>query len=193
MAWTDDEIETARVLYRKGWSNSRIALAIGNGKSRNAVIGIINRRGFNRVDGVKMSRLGNKPPKPKAKRNPAAPPHRPLGWFPNPGTALGPDMALVEMSQSDADVPIGKRVKLLDLDERGVTSCRWPIGDPQTPEFGFCPRDAAAGQSYCEAHCRRATATGEPRRRAGEDFKDGGGVGSQQQKKPASGVPEPVD
>lgn len=35
--------------------------------------------------------------------------------------------------------------------------CRWPIGDPKSPGFGFCGQAAEEGRSYCAAHRQRAT------------------------------------
>lgn len=32
-----------------------------------------------------------------------------------------------------------------------ITSCRWPIGDPKTPEFRFCGDKIVKG-SYCDHH-----------------------------------------
>jgi GcrA cell cycle regulator len=34
--------------------------------------------------------------------------------------------------------------------------CRWPIGDPQKPDFHFCGREAVPLMPYCEAHAQRA-------------------------------------
>lgn len=36
--------------------------------------------------------------------------------------------------------------------------CRWPIGDPKTPDFFFCGARAIAGKPYCAYHCRCAGA-----------------------------------
>jgi hypothetical protein len=35
-------------------------------------------------------------------------------------------------------------------------SCRWPSGDPSTPEFSFCGAPLAIGR-YCERHFLQAT------------------------------------
>ncbi len=32
-------------------------------------------------------------------------------------------------------------------------SCKWPIGDPKSAEFGFCGKPALAGRPYCSDHC----------------------------------------
>lgn len=39
----------------------------------------------------------------------------------------------------------------------GRAECRWPIGDPKSPGFGFCGQAAEEGRSYCAAHRQRAT------------------------------------
>ncbi len=41
------------------------------------------------------------------------------------------------------------RLTLMDLTER---TCKWPIGDPATPEFWFCGLPSQPGKPYCEAH-----------------------------------------
>ena len=42
-----------------------------------------------------------------------------------------------------------KRLTLMELTER---TCKWPIGDPATPDFWFCGLPSVAGKPYCEAH-----------------------------------------
>ncbi|MCL1629299.1 GcrA cell cycle regulator [Roseibaca sp. V10] len=41
------------------------------------------------------------------------------------------------------------KLSLLELTER---TCKWPIGDPATPEFWFCGLPVKPGKPYCEAH-----------------------------------------
>ena len=43
--------------------------------------------------------------------------------------------------------------------------CRWPIGDPQHPDFHFCGKTKVAGLPYCEFHARRAFQPPQSRRR----------------------------
>jgi len=35
-------------------------------------------------------------------------------------------------------------------------SCRWPIGEPDQPGFGFCGCRKAEGSPYCEHHSAQA-------------------------------------
>jgi GcrA cell cycle regulator len=37
----------------------------------------------------------------------------------------------------------------------GAHMCKWPIGDPSSPEFSFCGRRASEGV-YCVEHARVA-------------------------------------
>jgi GcrA cell cycle regulator len=41
------------------------------------------------------------------------------------------------------------KISLMELTER---TCKWPIGDPATPDFWFCGLPVQAGKPYCEAH-----------------------------------------
>lgn len=43
----------------------------------------------------------------------------------------------------------GKKIGILELTER---KCRWPIGDPQDEEFGYCGAETIGGYSYCAEH-----------------------------------------
>jgi len=45
-----------------------------------------------------------------------------------------------------------KAVRLLDL---RADSCRWTIGEPGTPDFGFCGQPTLPGRSYCAVHYDR--------------------------------------
>ena len=42
-----------------------------------------------------------------------------------------------------------RKIGLMELTEK---TCKWPVGDPATPEFWFCGLPAQAGKPYCEAH-----------------------------------------
>ena len=42
-----------------------------------------------------------------------------------------------------------KRISLMELTEK---TCKWPVGDPATPDFWFCGLPVQQGKPYCEAH-----------------------------------------
>jgi GcrA cell cycle regulator len=39
-------------------------------------------------------------------------------------------------------------------------TCRWPLGDPASPNFGLCGRPRAGRGSYCAEHRRLACEAG---------------------------------
>lgn len=41
--------------------------------------------------------------------------------------------------------------------------CRWPIGDPQSPDFHFCGELRGNGQTYCATHAAQASTPSRPR------------------------------
>lgn len=40
--------------------------------------------------------------------------------------------------------------------------CRWPVGDPDREDFGFCGKTKVPGLSYCANHTRRACRLNDP-------------------------------
>ena len=42
-----------------------------------------------------------------------------------------------------------KKIGLMELTEK---TCKWPVGDPATPDFWFCGLPSQQGKPYCEAH-----------------------------------------
>ena len=75
------------------------------------------------------------------------------------GAAGKPEPELIENI-----IPLGQRRTLLELNE---DTCRWPIGDPATPEFFFCGGKPLGGLPYCNFHSRAAYQPANERRRGG--------------------------
>ena len=44
---------------------------------------------------------------------------------------------------------VARRLTLMELTEK---TCKWPVGDPATPNFWFCGLPVQQGKPYCEAH-----------------------------------------
>jgi GcrA cell cycle regulator len=45
--------------------------------------------------------------------------------------------------------------------------CRWPLGDPTTPEFRYCGTQALMGLPYCPHHAQIAYQPAAERKRLG--------------------------
>jgi GcrA cell cycle regulator len=59
-------------------------------------------------------------------------------------------------------VPLAERVTIMELRE---SMCRWPMGDPTTPEFRFCGARAIGGLPYCTHHAQIAYQPAAERKR----------------------------
>ena len=124
MSWTDERVELLKRLWNQGLSASQIAGAIGDGVSRNAVIGKVHRLGLS-------GRPKDAPavaPRPPRKEAPAQALLVRGGFTlaqpPMPAAAPAPKPA------ADVVIPMSDRVTLLELRE---SMCRWPFGDPCGP------------------------------------------------------------
>ena len=177
MSWSDDRVELLKKMWGEGQSASQIAKELG-GVTRNAVIGKVhrlglsNRAGAGKTDASK-AKADAKPAETKAKpaatAKPAAKPAAkaeaseapvvqpmtraraaiiPAGQRlpPQPSANEIDPAALAKVSEIEKKA---KRLNLMELTER---TCKWPVGDPATPDFWFCGLPVQSGKPYCEAH-----------------------------------------
>ncbi|UYN99273.1 MAG: GcrA cell cycle regulator [Devosia sp.] len=170
MGWTDERVELLKKLWAEGLSASQIAAELGEGVTRNAVIGKVHR--------LKLSARA-KPTNTAPRARPAARPAQrrvasPSGGMghisakPRPASmprpqvmgatalAASPDMEAelyVAPASAELFIPEDKRLNLLQLNEH---TCKWPIGDPLTKDFYFCGQHSLESGPYCEFHSRRA-------------------------------------
>jgi GcrA cell cycle regulator len=64
----------------------------------------------------------------------------------------------------------GEVISILELNER---TCRWPIGDPKDPAFGYCGAASHPGFPYCAGHVAMAfQSSRKDNRKAVADHKD---------------------
>jgi len=151
LGWTEPRVEKLKQLFAADPDMRRrdMAAEIG-GVTKNAVIGKLLRLGLCGGDAPCRPRI-------RAPRAPRAP--RPL----RTRRFTSPDHAVVEPEPEviEADIPIGQRCTLLQLNDE---NCHWPVGDPATPEFFFCGGKANAGTPYCGWHNRVAYSAPAARR-----------------------------
>lgn len=127
MSWTDERVSLLKQLWGEGKTAAEIAKVLGDGITRNAVIGKAHRLKLSsRLSPIQQ----NTSKKVKADIPPRAP---------------RPAVKIPEFK--------GKGIKMVDL---GTNMCRWPNGDPQDENFNFCGCDAIAGLAYCADHARVA-------------------------------------
>jgi GcrA cell cycle regulator len=183
LGWTEERVEQLRKLWLEGLSASQIAGVLGDGITRNAVIGKVHRLKLSgRAKPVSAAPRARPAPRPAPPRRVAAPsPAATLGasmmqrraMAPTPpmqgATALKMDeqFALhVEIEPvpkvQELFIPVEQRLTLLELTEQ---TCKWPVGDPLTSDFYFCGQRSNEGKPICEFHSRRAYHQIEKKRR----------------------------
>jgi GcrA cell cycle regulator len=86
------------------------------------------------------------------------------------GTIGNPAFRALYQPDADSYVPPAEELVIPPAERKTLqmlteSSCRWPIGDPQSPDFHFCNRNKVPGLPYCEHHARRAFQPPQPRRR----------------------------
>ncbi len=158
-AWTDNDVETLKRLWREKNSASVIAAALSNSErkyTRNAVIGKINRLGLQGQGQLAPKLMKSNKRKPGA-QEPAPTPtsvsaaNAAQEIAKSLLAALTNDILALETIEDPAkvDLPVSGRVTLFDL-AAGV--CRYPIGDPLADDFTFCGDACDITRSYCETH-----------------------------------------
>lgn len=174
MGWTEERVELLKKLWLEGLSASQIAGVLGEGVTRNAVIGKVHRlkltgrakpasstpraRTAPRAPGIRRVSTSSGAGRPssgiasmmKSRSMPAAPMHG--------ATALKIDTdleveAYVAPQVQELYIPEDQRLSLLQLNEH---TCKWPIGDPLSKDFYFCGQHSLETGPYCEFHSRRA-------------------------------------
>jgi GcrA cell cycle regulator len=127
MSWTDDRVSLLKRLWGEGKTAAEIAKELGDGVTRNAVIGKAHRLKLS----SRVSPIQQNTKKVKTEARPPMP------------------------RRSNKKIPVfkGKELKMEDLRER---MCRWPNGDPQTEDFSFCGCDVVEGLPYCANHAQIA-------------------------------------
>jgi len=176
MSWTDERVDLLKKLWMEGLSASQIAGELGEGVTRNAVIGKVHR--------LKLSARAKPASSAQRPRTAPRPAPRRVASPGSTGTSAAMSNAMagavkrsvmrtqtvgatalqvaedVEVEAyvapaagSELFIPESERIGLLGLNEH---TCKWPIGDPLSSEFHFCGRGSQEGRPYCEFHSRRA-------------------------------------
>lgn len=169
MAWTDERIAKLKQGWEGGMTATQIAELLGEGVTRNAVIGKAHRLGLeSRPSPVKATDAAPAPARvaaPATAPASAAPP--PTAPAPVAASAAPPAPIEAPAPRAPVAKPVtgkgGKqtRTTLLDLNDK---VCKWPIGHPGEPDFHFCGKGAQAGFPYCTEHCLVAYQAQMPRK-----------------------------
>ncbi len=169
MSWTDERVELLRQLWLDGRSASQISAQLGHGLTRNAVIGKVHRLGL--AGRAKSPSSVASPPRPAP--TPRVAPRSSSGGGARAAVRGNTALALSSEPMLDARpvfhedvvVPMSLRVTIVELRE---AMCRWPLGDPTSPEFRYCGSPSPGAGPYCAHHGKLAYQPVQDRRRERE-------------------------
>ena len=194
MSWTDERISLLKRLCGEGKSAREIATALGEGVTRNAVIGKINRMKLaeRKAEASKSKpapSAASKPkkarPKPKASASsrklaesgmsqPSSPsPPSPPSPPPPPAAEPAPSSPSRESQEPlDPAAPLIREPDEdgdIDEDVKGASlfgegGCKWPTGHPGEEDFHFCGERRYETLPYCRDHAQEAYQMTERRR-----------------------------
>ncbi len=169
MSWSEQQIQALKKMWGNGFSASDIAKTLGGGLTRNAVIGKAHRlklssrpSPIHNEDGSAMKVGGSVlPTMTKVAKKRAM--LRPLPPVQMPEVST---RAIVRETPRPIDNI--KRTEGIAVTKAGERHCRWPIGDPRSPEFRFCGCASYEGLPYCVDHARVAYQTVSKKSRASD-------------------------
>jgi GcrA cell cycle regulator len=174
MSWTDDRVEQLKKMWLDGLSASQIANELANGITRNAVIGKVHRLGLSGRVKSPVVAPARARPKTKAETEttesivaqPGVQGHAQGHVHGNLAVAMAPMPLAAPAPRSSGDevvIPMSQRVSIMELRE---SMCRWPLGDPTSPDFRYCGSKMQVGLGpYCTYHARIAYQPAQERRR----------------------------
>lgn len=173
--WDNATLKKLKALTGKGLSTAEIGKRLG--MSKNAIVGKLNRLGWNTsaTEGKPVAAVKKTP----AKKIPAKPaPVKPIAK-----KISAPKMPVKKIAApkvAPAPVPkksaIPKDARSMAMHQRIVNhsmsmaslrpdQCRWPIGDPDSESFHFCGAPVFAGKPYCYEHCKQAYQFNPPKKK----------------------------
>jgi GcrA cell cycle regulator len=169
--WTEERVELLKKLWTDGLTASQIAAKLGQGVTRNAVIGKVHRLNL-QGRATPQRNPSERTATRRATREPgtASPRSHTSPSMPTAGaTAL---KSYIQPQARVQPLPEPKPLRLVDLPKDGrITilhlsdkTCKWPIGDPTHDDFCFCGHGPRDGSPYCEYHARIAYQPAQERR-----------------------------
>ena len=151
MSWTDDRVELLKKYWADGLTCSEIAAKMG-GITRNAVIGKVHRLGLGGRSKDMPRRGGGKKGRPGAVPKPSPSGNTKLRQ--RGDAAIQPAIDWDAISQDFDKTRLTQGALTIAQLER--QHCRFPIGDPSTPELRYCGAQSQPGLPYCHHHAQRA-------------------------------------
>jgi len=169
--WDNIALKKLKALTGKGLSTSEIGKRLG--MSKNAIVGKLNRLGWNAKAGGATAGAEKKAEVKKTVAKPAvvkkttvkkseAAKKTVAKKAPVKATAkkTTPKVAEAKTDTKTTAKNLAMHQRIiqhsLEMANLKPNQCRWPIGDPDSEHFHFCGETVFIGKPYCYEHCKQA-------------------------------------
>ena len=164
--WDNATLKKLKALTGKGLSTSEIGKRLG--MSKNAIVGKLNRLGWNAKAGgatagaEKNAEVKKPDDKPVVAKKTTVKKSEPAKKTSVKATVTKTTPKVAE-AKTDAkttakNLAMHQRIiqHSLEMANLKPNQCRWPIGDPDSEHFHFCGETVFIGKPYCYEHCKQA-------------------------------------
>lgn len=163
LGWTPATLNKMKALLEKGMSTAEIGKKIG--MSKNAVVGKLNRLGWNSKSTASATKkapakkeivIKVKNPKKTPEKKTPAQIVKEKKIAPAPKPAAKPAEKPEKSGKKNLVAHQHMIQHAVELAMLRPDQCRWPIGNPDSENFHFCGEKVFPGKPYCYEHCRAA-------------------------------------
>ncbi len=190
--WDNSMLKKLKALTGKGLSTSEIGKRLG--MSKNAIVGKLNRLGWNAKANGSAADVATKSTTTKKPTVPKKTAEKPVVKVAVKKESAKKNTAPVEKKSADKKktVPVADKKKneskktektdvksaaknlamhqriiqhSLEMANLKPNQCRWPIGDPDSEHFHFCGETVFVGKPYCYEHCKQAYQFAPPKKK----------------------------
>ena len=167
--WDNIMLKKLKALTGKGLSTSEIGKRLG--MSKNAIVGKLNRLGWNSKAGgapVADKAVATKEKKSTTKEAVKKDKSKKSAEVKKISSVSLKNKAIKKQNKDSVESKSKKSgAKSLAMHQRIIqhslemanlkpNQCRWPIGDPDSENFHFCGELVFVGKPYCYEHCKQA-------------------------------------
>ena len=171
--WDSIMLKKLKALVGRGLSTSEMGKKLG--MSKNAVVGKLNRMGWNSGTAEESAKKSSKTKSNSKKATVAETKSTTKKSAAKKPVAKKVVKESKKTTKTVKEVTVAKPIKTaskktkkdlalhelliqhaLQLASLKPNQCRWPIGDPDSENFHFCGETVCSGKPYCYEHCRQA-------------------------------------
>lgn len=145
--WTDEKIEALKEHFRAGLSTAAIADKLGDGITKNSVIGKLHRLGI-ASDRKKEPKAAKSAPKPRS----SSPRHRPQARKAVSVAPVARTYQPAPLPATPFELPPTEHLGAMAVMGLRERLCKFAIGELGDPNFRFCGAKTEGTASYCAHH-----------------------------------------